>query len=220
MRSSRSAGGFTLVEVVIVLVLSSLVMLALTSALRTFGLTGTRLEDRSRASEDMRLVSAFLRQSLEAASARHRTLLEEGVGAPDFGGSHDTLEWLAPMPPRHGVGGLHRFRLSVRKPGPLDARAQPRLVLQFVPFVNGELVADWSAEPDLVLSDGLEAFSIQYLGRGAAKWQDTWDDADLPVALRLRIAAAGGPWPELLVGVLEGRQGVDPAEVRRAGEED
>jgi general secretion pathway protein J len=219
-RAHRHAG-FTLVEVLIVLALSSLIMLGLTAALRSFGDTGARLDARSQHGEDMRLVSAFLRQSLTDASPRRRPPRLDGARGPYFAGDGATLEWLAPLPARHGVGGLHRLRLSVQEEPSQPFPAQRRLILQFVPFVVSESEVDWSAESAQVLLEGLESFAIQYQRLGAADWQEAWDDpAVLPGRVRLRIATAGPAWPELVIAPLAASPGQDLAGPEQPGEED
>ena len=215
MSRARRRAGFTLIEVIIVLALVSLIMVGLTAALRTFGDAGARLDARSLHGEDMRLVSAFLRQSLAEASPRRRPPRLEGPRGPYFAGDDMTLEWLAPLPPRHGTGGLHRLRLSVQEDSAQPAEHR-RLVLQFVPFVASDNEIDWSAEPAQVLLDGLQSFAIQYRRLDAADWQDAWDDpAVLPGWVRLRIASAGPAWPDLVVALLAARPGQDLAGPRR-----
>lgn len=203
MRRGRAEDGFTLVEVVVALLLVSLVMLGLTTALHTFGETGARLDVHRHDAEDMRLVSAFLRQSFADASARRLPLGPDGGLRPGFVGTPDVVEWLAPMPARQGVGGLHRLRLSVSELR-TSAGEDRRLVLQFVPFVVAERDIDWTAEPEHVLVPGLAAFSIRYLG-SEGSWKETWAVPGLPRGVRLRIANAAGPWPELVAGVRAAR---------------
>lgn len=202
----RSFGyGFTLVEVVIAMTLVSFIMLGMLAALRTFGDTGARLEARAMHGDDMRQVSGFLRQALGEASTQ-QVLDRSGAGQVlYFNGTAQAVEWLAPMPARHGVGGLHRLRLFVR-----EDVAGRRLALQFVPFVASDENFDWSAEPALTLQEGLDAFLVQYQRLGADEWRDDWDDpAVLPGRLRLSIAGGGGPWPELLIAVLAAEPGQD-----------
>lgn len=205
MNRSPRGRGFTLVEVVVALTLVSLVMLGLVAALRTFGDTGARLEARAARADDMRLVSGLLRQLLRDASGQHPALLADGNQAPPLLGAAQSIEWLAPMPARHGAGGLHRLRLYVRPQGSGAA-----LSLQFVPFVPAEKEVDWSAEPVTTLLDDVSSFSVQYQRLGQSAWQSDWDDPMvLPGQLRVRIVAEGGPWPELLVAVLAAEPGVD-----------
>lgn len=204
----RGTRGFTLVEVVIALTLVSLIMLGLVAALSTFGSTSARMEARSEHADDMRLVSAFLRQTLGAASVKHLQQLDDGDSVPYFLGSATALEWLAPMPARHGVGGLHRLRLSLREePDGMD------LVLQLIPFVppaplEPPALPDWSAESTRILVRGVEHFSLAYQRLGRDDWQAEWVDPEvLPGRIAVHIDGEGGAWPELIVAVLEAEMG-------------
>lgn len=196
----RRAIGFTLVEVVVALTLVSLIMLALLAALRAFGDAGARLEARSARDDDMRLVSAFLRQALSEPSGKHLRRLPDGSVAGFFQGDAHALEWLAPMPARYGVGGLHRLRLALRG---------RELVLQFVPFVpSADSIFDWSAAPAKVLATEVDELAIQYQGLGARRWERTWHEAMvLPARVRLQIAAGGRPWPDLVAAVVAAEEG-------------
>ena len=59
-QSTRAARGFTLIEVLIALTLLSLLMLALTGAMRAMGQTSERVEQRIEAEDDYRIAQAFL----------------------------------------------------------------------------------------------------------------------------------------------------------------
>ncbi len=213
MKRQRAARGFTLVEIIIALSLLSLVMLALVAALRTFGESGSRLEARSERTDDMRLVSGFLRQIVGEASVAHRRKLDDGTEVPDFLGEPQSLEWLAPMPARHGVGGLHWLRLSIR-----SEEEGFDLVLQLVPFVpppqafaaDPDARPDWVTEPARILVRRLDSFSVAYQRLGRSDWQDNWSDAAvLPGRVAFKLRIGGASWPDLIVPVLAAEPGLD-----------
>lgn len=58
------ARGFTLIEVVVALTLLAVILAGLIGALATFARSASRIDERTLASDDVRLVYAFLRQSL------------------------------------------------------------------------------------------------------------------------------------------------------------
>ena len=60
----KNGGGFTLVEVLVVLSLLSLVMLAMGSALRTTAQTEERVDQRLQRADEMRVTTGFLRYIL------------------------------------------------------------------------------------------------------------------------------------------------------------
>ena len=66
----KRMGGFTLVEVLVVMSLLSLVMLAMGSALRTTAQTEERVDQRLQRADEMRLAADFLRSILGRVSAR------------------------------------------------------------------------------------------------------------------------------------------------------
>ncbi|MDY0073248.1 MAG: prepilin-type N-terminal cleavage/methylation domain-containing protein [Thauera sp.] len=196
----RRQAGFTLVEVLIAVTLLSLLLLGLMATIGSFGRGGARLEELSKEMDEVRLVSAFLRQTLAAAAATPAHTFEDGAVQPYFIGGEQTLEWLAPLPARHGVGGLHRLRLSVREqPGGMD------LLLQYQPYLppdplNGEVLPDWSQLEENVLARDLDAFRIAYQGGGEEGWSAQWGPLDvLPLRLTLHFSSAGKAWPPLVV---------------------
>ena len=207
----RGMRGFTLVEVVIALTLVSLIMLGLVASLSTFGKTSARLEERSELADDMRLISGFLKQALGGASVKHLQTLDDGSSVPYFFGSEAAVEWLGNMPARHGVGGLHKMRLSVRdEPGGMD------LTLQMLPFVPPDPLApssspDWSLESPRVLIRGLDRFVLAYQALGEASWRAEWSNAVvLPGRVAVRISSGGVDWPELIIPVLEAEFDANP----------
>lgn len=209
----RAARGFTLVEIIIALTLLSLVMLALVAALRTFGDSGARLEARSERADDMRLVSAFVRQIVGDASFRHLRLLDSGAEVPDFHGEPNALEWLTTMPARHGAGGLHWVRLALR-----DEGEDHDLVLQLAPYVPPQEAfrtdpaarPDWSSIPERVLARRVQDFAIAYQRLGRDDWQESWIDLEvLPGRVAFRLEVDGTRWPDLIVPVLAAEPGFD-----------
>ena len=67
---SRRPRGFTLIEVVVALALLAVILAGLVSALVTFAKSAERADARILAGDDVRLVYAFLQQSLAEASPR------------------------------------------------------------------------------------------------------------------------------------------------------
>ena len=76
----RSEAGFTLVEVLIALSLLSLLMLVLTSAMRSLGQTEERIEQRVEVADNYRTAVNFLQDALGRVSARR--FRSTAAGAP------------------------------------------------------------------------------------------------------------------------------------------
>ena len=77
---TRRRRGFTLVEVLIALVLLSLLMLVLTSALRSMGQVEARVEQRIEAADDFRLATQLLGEVLGPVDdfPKHLPLPDQG----------------------------------------------------------------------------------------------------------------------------------------------
>ena len=90
----RCARGFTLIEVVVALTLLAVILAGLIGALATFARSASRVDERTLASDDVRLVYAFLRQSLGEASPRLRQRPEDSASVSWLQGDDARLEWL------------------------------------------------------------------------------------------------------------------------------
>ena len=114
----RRLRGFTLVEVLVAMVLLSLLMLALTGALRAMGQTEERVEQRVAAADDYRAAVNLLNDVLGQVSARRFPSQQAGTPPqmPFFQATPDALAWVGVMPARYGLGGRHYLRLAV-EPG-------------------------------------------------------------------------------------------------------
>lgn len=203
MKRSLRALGFTLVEVLIALALLSLILLGLTAALRTFADSATRIEARAWRSDDVRLVSALLREALSNAAAINILLPGNQAVVKAFAGGEQQIEWIGVLPARHGLGGLHHLRLQ------LDS--QRNLQLSMAPLIGENKPADWQLARSRVLVYALDHFSLRYQGVGQQAWLPAWTDTTvLPARVSVQIAAAGEHWPPLIVSLLAAERSVDP----------
>lgn len=193
MHTAPRPHGFTLVEVVIALALTSLLLTGALAALRGFGQTGSRLDALSRSTDDMRLVAGFLHHALENASAREPEAHDARQSW--FQGDSEDLAWLGLLPPRHGVGGLTHLRLEHGLHGSRQA-----LMLHMAPFRDDTPEPHWEAfEPRVVLDD-VDRVVFSYRAPGAAVWRPNWSGAEgLPGELRIELMVSGQHWPPLFV---------------------
>ena len=171
--------GFTLVEVLIALVLLSLLMLALTGALRAMGQTEERVEQRIATADDYRATVYFLHDVLGRVSARRFASGRAGAPpeAPFFEAAPDSLAWIGVLPARYGAGGRHYMRLGVEA-GP-DGTGQ--LVLRYAPWTGAPTFTAWDQAAAQVLAAPVQSLSLRYQEPASGAWTAVWPPPGLPV---------------------------------------
>jgi len=188
--------GFTLMEVMIALTILSMMMVAIVSSLRTFANTKATLEIKTARVDEIRMVSAFLRRSLEAAMPSGG-----GSNVPTFDvvddqltyflGTSSGLTWVAPVVGGSGFGGVNFMRLS------LDGE---ELVLRWQPYRRDMAPVDWSRMKSRTLIQDVEEYRVSYRPSYGGEWLEVWSDSSSsPVSVRMNIKAGGKYWPELVV---------------------
>jgi len=195
--------GFTLLEMLVVMVLLSVIMLGLLSALRTMGQTETRIDQKLERLDQIRVARAFLQQTLARVSAIATDLPgASGKKAIPFAATSESLTWVGILPARPDIGGRHFFRLMVE-----DAGAERALVLRYAPWNPDALMPNWPTAESRVLLKGITKLEVQAQGlppqgRSPAElwphgWQDGWPVADvLPEHLRVTgYSATGSVFP-------------------------
>jgi general secretion pathway protein J len=200
----RGGAGFTLVEVLIALVLLSLLMLALTNAVRGMGQTEERVDVHMAASDDYRLATGWLRDIFGMVSARRYVNTQAGAPGqiPFFDGAGEHVAWIGVLPARFGVGGRHYLRLA------LESNA---LVLRYAPWSGAATFSNWSAAPSLTLAAPVSGLTLGYQDPATGNWSPVWPppnlspqtppDLLLPSAVRIDLNGARPPWPMLAVTV-------------------
>lgn len=190
----QAQAGMTLVEVTIATVIFAMIMLAVVTAMRTFGQTYDRLQEVTARTSVKREVDRFLRSALRDA------LGEAGY----FDGDSREVQWVAPIDRVGSAGGLQHLRLGARG---------DKLMLSFAPFdrfAEPDDDPDWdSALPSAVLLDNLQSLRIAYRTVPEASWETSSDASGdqgnteaLPWAVQLNIVTEDGEWVPLVV-VLE-----------------
>jgi len=189
----RRQAGMTLVEVTVASVIFAMIMLAVVTAMRTFGQSYERLQQTTALTSQKREVDRFLRQALRDA------LPESGY----FDGSAGWLKWVAPIDRVGSAGGLQHLKL--------ESRGQ-NLMLHFAPFDrfgDPQDEPDWGAQVQSVaLHGGVEQFRVAYRVRPDLDWTNTPEakgdnvpEGTLPWAVQLQIAAVGQEWPPIIVAL-------------------
>ena len=198
---SNMPRGFTLVEVVVSLTILSLIMLATISALRTFGNSQVAVENSALRVDEIRSVSGFLRDTLEAAvvSSSQGATLSVGPGSnlrpsPYFRGGAEFLEWKAPIMFGEAYGGVFIVRV---------AKEEDELVLRWLEPTGKEKAQepDWAESPSRVLLADLESLQIFYRPEFEEPWQEQWGEDDSPALVRISLRTGGRFWPDLVLWV-------------------
>ena len=182
--------GMTLVEVTIASVIFAMIMLALVTAMRTFGQSYNRLLDATDRTSQKREVDRFLRQALRDA-------------IPDAGyfeGTASWVSWVAPIDRVGSAGGLQHLKLESVAEG---------LRISFAPFDrfgDPQDEPDWGAVVDSVLLlENLGALRVSYRVNPWDEWNDTSpmdfqgeSPAALPWAIQLEISSTDD-WPPIII---------------------
>lgn len=189
----RAQNGMTLVEVVVAATIFAAIMLATTTALRTFARTYEALSLETTKTSRIREVDSFLRGSFRDAVA-----LEA-----QFDGNAGEVKWVAPIDRVGSAGGLQHLQLS---------KINERLVLSFAPLDYSAPIKSeprWGAlvEPYILLAD-ITDFSVSYRPRASDEWGISPSSKDnrsgnspLPAIVRLQIVTREGDWPPIVVSL-------------------
>ena len=191
--------GFTLLEMLVVMVLLSVILLGLLSALRTMGQTEARIDRQLDRLDQIRVARTFLQQTLNRVSS----VAMDAPGASGkkvipFAATGESLTWVGILPARPDVGGRHFFRLAVE-----DVGAEQALVLRYAPWNPDALMPNWLSADSRVLLRDITKIAVQAQGlppqtRSLAEpwprgWQDGWPVADaLPEHVRVTAYSASG----------------------------
>ena len=199
----RVPRGFTLIEVLVATALLSLVMLGLLTAMRSFAQSETRIDERIRIDDDLRVSERFLRAVMSTVSPRTRAAPAGARKEIDFVGGAEAMRWIGVMPARHGAGGLYRFHLYAR---PATADEPTALVLEFAPYVPGfDTPLDSGAVQSRAMATVVGEVRFRYQDdlRSGEQWLSEWPHPDrLPRRVGLSVIGASHPWPEVVVSVV------------------
>lgn len=205
--AAHRAGGFTLVELLVAILILTLFMTASMGAVRIAGRSLTAGEARADAADEMRSVTDFMRRQF--AQLTPLTLGEGNEKRFAFAGARDGVRFVAPAPQTSFGPGL----MTVYLRGEPTADAGSRLSLRYGPFDPGsrEFGAPQVAR-EVVLTEGLGAVQFRYYGApmedSVVEWRDAWpvDAERLPRAIHMRTREdqdAQG-WPDVVFEIRPG----------------
>jgi general secretion pathway protein J len=190
--------GFTLLEMLVVLVVLGLLVVGLTQGVRA-GLTMWDAQTR-RVGETSELDAAarILRILLTGIPANPSGGINPGAAGTttEFEGRPDSLAFIGDLP--NGLGSTRRADIKIELLG-------ERLMLSWTPRRHELSSAPPPKPVETELMRGVERLDLAYWGLPApgqpAGWQAQWDGPGLPELIRLRLGFAKGDrrrWPDLI----------------------
>ena len=204
----RAAGGFTLIEIVVAMVILGALLLLLWSGL-SFAMRSWDAGDRvGRAAADRRIGEAFVRRELgELFPMRWKDptkLLMAFEGAPDH------LRFVSSRPAGISQGGLALVGIEVAG----DARRGERHLLMRRALPDDEALNfdPLNAAEPLVLIAGVDSVSFEYFGGESdfqdPTWRDEWKPPDrIPQLVRIHVKMAdGSALPDITVRIMMGEE--------------
>ncbi|WP_181905268.1 prepilin-type N-terminal cleavage/methylation domain-containing protein [Aestuariispira insulae] len=196
--------GFTLVELMVVLVLVGLLASALLGGLQFTAAAWERGSARSRATQDMVIVQNLLRNQLAGLPlVKERAALKRRIR-----GTKDSLTLITRYPEQLSAGGLNEFRYQITGDTltmtwrALDAQGQAASS-----STDGTGGTDTITSESRILLEGLAGGQFAFQGAsetgGTIDWQDSWDrKIALPGLVRLELDRAednpGPLWPTFI----------------------
>lgn len=194
----NGSGGFTLVELLVVMTLLSLVVLALGSALRTMAQTQERLDASLARTDDLRVTDMFLRRILGRIAAHKKPgLLSQGENPFLFRGTAGAIDWIGVMPAGYGSSGRHFLQLNVEAEG-----GESALVLRYAPWKDDAIPPVWSSAQRHVIAKPISAIQLEYQNAAVEppQWTPVWNSPDaLPERVRVTLTGSRGAWPAVVV---------------------
>ena len=198
----RRAGGFTLVELLVALVLLGFISVLMLGGLR-FGARAWEAGDaRIERIADVQVAQRFLRRQI--ATARPLESRRDGQSSViAFAGDGTWMRLIAPLPAHLALGGLYRVSLFVD-----DEDGRDRLMLAWRLYQSEDDDGVRPAEgQESVLIDDVAEVDFSYLRvaaeGGDTEWVDRWEDeTGLPALVRVVIAFDDDDdrsWPPLIV---------------------
>jgi general secretion pathway protein J len=223
-RRTSGAGGFTLVELLIALVLIAVIMVLMFSGLRLGSRAWEAVATVSERVSDLRVARNFLERTLRQAQPVE--VVFDGTQWPVFAGDPTRLELVAPLSEHVGIPGLYILRLGLEPAGEYDRLVLVRWLLHPEVLEGGDDYPEWEplmedsgigadAGPlDRDVADGaygrtvllpqVAELELAYFGvaegESEPEWFEEWaDQPRLPEKVRLALRTPRQSWPAAVV---------------------
>lgn len=199
-RSGHRAGGFTLVELLVAIMILSLLMTASFGAVRIAGRSWEAGVSHADATEELRAVSDFLRRRF--AQLTPSVWLDGNDERIAFEGTARRMTFIAPAPEYSAGPGLLIYAITTERD-----KGKERLLLSYAAFDPG--TGDFT-EPypgrHTILARNLTEVSFEYYGADSTatdpSWQQSWpaEAESFPLLIRIRTATTETDtgWPDLV----------------------
>lgn len=184
------SGGFTLLEMLVVMALMSILMLGMVSALRGVGQGSDRVDARLQVLDEQRIAVNFVRGTLGRISIR--PVAQRNGSGPLFEGTPTSVSWVGVMPARYALGGRFFFRLGVEV-----FQGESALVLRYIPWTDQPAFPDWSSAASQVIFHDVQEVAFRYEDpsqpEASARWGNAWPFVeDLPSRVSIAVNGARG----------------------------
>lgn len=183
-----TAGGFTLLELLVTIVVGGLLLVSLSQGTR-FGLLAWATDARlTRGNDDLQIMDSTVRhliQGMDPGAVR--------APAPMAGGG-DRFECLTALP--NGFGASPSRRMSAE----LLVDGDHRLVLRWRPYLRATRLGPMPATRDTELLSGVSRIAVSYWSPSGS-WVSTWHGGQLPTLVRVRLWFPDGDprrWPDIV----------------------
>jgi general secretion pathway protein J len=188
--------GFTLLEILVVLVVVGLLLVGLSQGVQ-YGLQAWRTQVRLTESHgDLDAVDGALREMIEAMDPGN------GAGPAPIVGRSDRLDFVTELPESAAMRPSRQVEASLLLDG------QHRLVLSWRPFLHVQRLRPAPPPTVNVLVAGLSGAQLSFW-RPDGGWQSAWTERALPALVRLRLVFPAGDlrhWPDIVAAPLLSRR--------------
>lgn len=182
----RKEQGFTLLEMLAVLMLMGVLFSLLAATLSGTRQSAAKVEQRQLQLSSQQSALALLRRSLHQALP----IAVAGQTQP-FQGNSSQLQFMAPMPSSLG-GGLAHYRIDWHS---------SQLWLSLMAQQKSVDLAATSAKPLLQNVHQLQFAYLRAVPKGQFRWVAHWQSRSMPVAVRLRYQTADNAPRELVIAL-------------------
>ena len=200
-RMFRQQDGFTLLELLIALIVTTAVVGLVFAGFGVIGRTEDRNQQMIDRAERMMVVSQWLGRKFDTL----RLLVRQDANAMVnfFVGNAAGAMWVAPLPEQGNDGGLYVFRSTPLRHE--DGRVD--LTVEVLPYDGAAMALDWGQSRRATLLADVRTLQWFYQDGSTGQWAQQWDASmrRFPARIRIELADAQGAWPPLIFALSRAR---------------